>query len=207
MLDDRIEQAIIQENARLFILDPIQAYVGKNVDMNKANEVRPLLKNLGQIAQRNNCAIVLIGHMNKDKGTKSSYRNLGSIDFPAACRSVLICGQMKDDKNIRAVVQDKCSLAPNGKPFAFSLSEENGFEWMGYYDVTAEEVLGGMLKKSEKTKAKELIESSLENGSVPANEIFQLANDLGISKRTLNTAKAEMNACSEKIGDTWFWTL
>jgi len=207
MLDDRIEQAIIQENARLFILDPIQAYVGKNIDMNKANEVRPLLKNLGQIAQRNNCAIVLVGHMNKDRGTKSSYRNLGSIDFPAACRSVLICGQMKDDKNIRAVVQDKCSLAPNGKPFAFSLSEEKGFEWMGYYDVTAEEVLSGMSKKSEKTKAKELIESSLQNGSVPANEIFQLSNDLGISKRTLNTAKAEMNIRSEKIGDTWFWTL
>ena len=57
MLDERIEKAIIKENARLFILDPIQAYVGNGVDINRANEVRPLLKNLMQIAQRTNCAI------------------------------------------------------------------------------------------------------------------------------------------------------
>ena len=44
MLDERIEQAIIQENAKLFVLDPIQAYIGHNIDMNRANEIRPLLK-------------------------------------------------------------------------------------------------------------------------------------------------------------------
>ena len=51
MLDERIEQAIIRENAKLFVLDPIQAYIGQNIDMNRANEMRPLLlKNLTTIA-------------------------------------------------------------------------------------------------------------------------------------------------------------
>ena len=207
MLDERIEEAIVRENARLFILDPIQAYVGNGVDINRANEVRPLLKNLSQIAQRNNCAIILIGHMNKDRGSKSSYRNLGSIDFPAACRSVLICGEMKGENGIRAVVQDKCSLAPNGKPFAFELSQENGFKWIGYYDITAEEVLGGMLHKSQKNNAIAFIETILSNGPIASADIFSKAEQQGIAKRTLDSAKAELGVTSYKKGNIWYWKL
>ena len=40
--DERIEKAIIENNARLVIIDPIQAYLGADVDMNRANEVRPI---------------------------------------------------------------------------------------------------------------------------------------------------------------------
>ena len=44
MTDDRIEKAIRQNNVRLMIMDPIQAYLGANVDMNRANEIRPLFR-------------------------------------------------------------------------------------------------------------------------------------------------------------------
>ena len=37
--DEQIEKAIIENNARLVIIDPIQAYLGADVDMNRANEV------------------------------------------------------------------------------------------------------------------------------------------------------------------------
>ena len=40
--DERIEKAIIENNARLVIIDPIQTYLGADVDMNRANEVRPI---------------------------------------------------------------------------------------------------------------------------------------------------------------------
>ena len=59
MTDDRLEQAIIETKARLIILDPIQAYIGATVDMHRANEIRPVLKHLGMIAEKYNCAIVL----------------------------------------------------------------------------------------------------------------------------------------------------
>ena len=40
--DERIEKAIVENNDRLVIIDPIQAYLGADVDMNRANEVRPI---------------------------------------------------------------------------------------------------------------------------------------------------------------------
>ena len=58
LTDERIEQAIRQNNARLLIIDPIQAYLGEKVDMNRANEVRPILRKIGDVAQRTGCAIV-----------------------------------------------------------------------------------------------------------------------------------------------------
>ena len=81
MVDERLEQAIIQTNARLFILDPIQAYLGGGVDMNRANEARDMTKKLGLLAEKYKCAIILIGHMNKAAGNKAAYRGMGSIDF------------------------------------------------------------------------------------------------------------------------------
>ena len=52
--------------------------------MNNANEVRNVMAQLGRIAEKYDCAILLVGHMNKGSGNKSSYRGLGSIDFQAS---------------------------------------------------------------------------------------------------------------------------
>ena len=106
MSDERIEQAIKETGAKLVILDPIQAYLGANVDMHRANEIRPVMKRLGDIAEKYSCAIILIGHMNKASGSKSTYRGLGSIDFQATARSVLIVGRIKDDPTCRVIAHD-----------------------------------------------------------------------------------------------------
>lgn len=57
--------------------------------------------------------------MNKNSNGKSSYHGLGSIDFQAAARSVLIVGRIKDEPKIRVVCHVKSSLAPEGKSIAF----------------------------------------------------------------------------------------
>ena len=95
MLDERIEKAIVETGARALILDPVQAYIGAKVDMNRANEVRAVLSQLGRIVGQYRCAIILVGHLNKAQGNKSNYRGLGSIDFQATARSVLIVGRLK----------------------------------------------------------------------------------------------------------------
>jgi RecA-family ATPase len=85
----RLEQAVIKTGAKLLILDPIQAYLGGGMDMNRANEARGMTKKLAALAEKYQCAIVLVGHMNKAAGNKAAYRGMGSIDFFAVARSVL----------------------------------------------------------------------------------------------------------------------
>ncbi len=87
--DERIEQAIIQSNARILVLDPLQAYIGESVDMNRANEVRPAFRTLASVAAKTGCAIVIVEHMNKMQDRKVLLRGLGSVDITGAARSIL----------------------------------------------------------------------------------------------------------------------
>lgn len=89
------------------------------------------LKHLGNIAEEYGCVIILIGHMNKASGSKSTYRGLGSIDFQATARSVLMVGRIKDDSTLRVISHDKSSLAPEGTSIAFRMDKEKGFTWEG----------------------------------------------------------------------------
>ena len=205
MSDERIEQAIKETGAKLVILDPIQAYLGANVDMHRANEIRPVMKRLGDIAEKYSCAIILIGHMNKASGSKSTYRGLGSIDFQATARSVLIVGRIKDDPTCRVIAHDKSSLAPEGDSIAFRLDKENGFAWEGVIDISVDELLSGDQKVTKLTSAKEFLAKYLADGPKPSTEIFEAAEADGIKKRTLFTAKDELNITASKNGDKWYW--
>lgn len=148
MLDERIEQAILKEKAKLMILDPIQAYLGAKMDMNRANAARDMTKHLGQVAERTGCAIVLIGHMNKNAGGKVAYRGMGSIDFFAVARSVLLVGRVKGQENRRAMIQIKNNLAKRGHAKSFVLTD-GVFTWKGDYDITEDELAGGFATKNQ----------------------------------------------------------
>ena len=210
LLDERIEKAIWEHNARLMILDPIQGYIGSRVDINRANEIRSVLKSVSSVAERTGCAIVLIGHLNKASGSSSAYRGLGSIDFRAAARSVLLIGRLKNDPNVRVIVHDKSSLAPEGKSLAFGLGDEEGFRWLDGYDgITAEELLCGFTTETKTAAAEELIRSMLAGGrEIMAEEVFRTADGKGISRRTVNEAKKAIpDFVTRKNGKYWFWSL
>jgi len=207
LCDERLEQSIRETGARLIVLDPLQAYLGDGVDMHRANEVRPVFKRLCAMADRTGCAVILIGHMNKAQGLKSSYRGLGSIDFRAAARSVLLVGRLKSDPSVRVVAHDKSSLAPEGKSIAFSLDAENGFQWKGYCDSTVDEVLSGTGSVQTKTMQMEQELKELLSKPVPVEEVFRRAKELGISERTVNIAKKNVGVLAVKHANHWYWQL
>ena len=201
--DERIEKAIIENNARLVIIDPIQAYLGADVDMNRANEVRPIFMRLGQVAQRTGCAILLIGHLNKAAGMQSLQRGLGSIDIAAAVRSVMFIGKLKHDPTMRILTHEKSSLAPPGASLAFSLGDESGFRWVGEYDITADEMLSGIepQRETKTQQAKDLICTLLAGGKqVLSEDIDKAALERNIPGRTVRDAKRELgDALKSKI--------
>ena len=212
MTDDRLEQAIIETKARLIILDPIQAYIGATVDMHRANEIRPVLKHLGIIAEKHNCAIILIGHMNKASGSKSTYRGLGSIDIQATARSVLLVARLRDKPNIRIMAHDKSSLAPAGDAIGFEMTEDNGMVCIGPYDITIDELLSG--NEGRGKKKLDIVENFIKeyfgsNKVIPSNEIMMEAAKRSIKRNTLLSAKKKLGITSdkEKAEDgTIYWT-
>jgi hypothetical protein len=204
--DGRIEDAIIRTNAKLLIIDPVQAYLGGK-NMNTANGVRPLMKQLGTVAARHGCAVLLVGHMNK-KGGAPQYRGLGSIDIYAAARSVMTVGRSNISDDIRVIVHNKSNLSPLGKSQAFGLDDNGGFCWLGECDATVDEVMSGKPKQeSQSAKARRLIETALANGPVPATDMEQIAEEEGISFKTFKRVKENLGVISYQRGRLWYWEI
>ena len=194
--DDRIEKAVRQNHVRLVIIDPVQAFIGADVDMNRANEVRPVFRKLGMIAEKTSCAIVLIGHLNKSSGTQSTYRGLGSIYIMAAVRSLIFIGKVRKDPTTRVLIHEKSSLAPPGETMAFKLGDEEGFRWVGAYEISADELLDGKEGKATETKlergAKLIQELLVDKNEISIRELDDKAKEQGISGRTMRDVRSRM---------------
>ena len=206
----RIESAITEMNAKLLVIDPLQAFLGESGEMNRADGIRPLMKHLTTVADRTGCAIVIVGHMNKSSSSKGIYRGLGSIDITAAARSVLLVGKLKNDPSVRVMAQIKNSLAEEGKPIAFEINEQSKVRWIGGYDITADEVLGGEEPQNDQSRLSEAVEalkSILSDGAMPCIQIYEKLHELDISKRSADRAKKILNIKSNKHSDGWYWSL
>ncbi len=190
------------------IIDPLVAYLGAGVDIHRANETRAVMSQLARLAEKFNVAIIAVRHLTKGGMSKAIYRGLGSIDFTAACRSVLLAGCDSENPQNRALVHIKSNLAPAGPAIGYEL-RDGGFYWTGESTLTAVQILAteSSTEISELDEAMTFLKDMLADGEVPAKDIYQAAQDAGVAKRTLERAKAKLQAKSRRIGDTWFWYL
>jgi putative DNA primase/helicase len=101
----RLEAALIELSPQLAIIDPLFAFTGGQIDIHKANQCRAVSAPLAAIADRQGCALVAVRHLGKSRGGGHALNaGIGSIDFAAAARSVLLVGQDPDEPSKRAVV-------------------------------------------------------------------------------------------------------
>lgn len=207
-LDDScIESAIVKANAKVFVLDPLQSFVGENIDMNRANSMRPRLNKLKEIAEKTGCAIILVGHLNKKSGGKTDYRGLGSIDIQAAARSVLFVGTHNDYPNMKFVAQQKNNLAPLGDTLAFSLISGK-VNWLGKYPISVNDLVNNDTVSKKETKediAIKIISNLLVNGKQRSEYILKCCEAEGISERTVNSVKKRLNVCAIREKGLWYW--
>ena len=206
--DFRFERAIRESKAKLLIIDPIQAFLNENSDLQKAGGLRKTCTYMAQVAEENECAIVFIGHLNKSGSSKGIYRGLGSIDLAAIARSILMVGRDKEDPNTRIMIPIKSSLAPEGKAYSFVIDDKVGLQWIGECDSSVEEILCNTNSLNRKLdRAKASLEVLLDQTDMPSVEVFTRMQAIGIGKRTIETAKQEMEIVSYKEKGEWYWHL
>lgn len=209
-LDDvRIEAAIEKTGARLFVIDPIQAFIPPDADMLSATKMRNVLRKLANVADRNNCAIILIGHMNKGHRGNNLYRGLGSIDIAAIARSILMITRDVAKPGIRYMIPIKSSLAPEGSAISFIFKPEGGIQWLGKCDVTAGQIQdddkAAMLSKHD--RARQLIINMLSMNPVSAKTMYEELDNNGIKSRTVEKVKKELQVTTYRSGKCWYWKL
>lgn len=211
--DRRIAEAVRQVGAKLVVLDPLSSYIGGDVSINLANDVRRQFNPLIEAAKETGCAIVIVGHMNKLTGTKAIYRSTGSIDVVGAARSALLIARTDRERpQERIMAVQKSNLAPTGKAILFSVGSE-GVEWLEETTKTADEILGnvsaamGGRPDTAISQAKDIISQMLADGAKPQREVMARITAEGIGRHTGDNAKAQLGVKSFRQGDVWHWRL
>jgi hypothetical protein len=203
-------QALRETGARLIVVDPVQSYLGANVDINRTNETRPILDGLADLADRCRCANMIVRHLTKVGGGKAIYRGQGSIDLTGAARSELLAGPIPDVPNTYALAHIKTNVGPKGHALQYTIDEEGRFAWGGESSVSVDELLSGT-KEKKVTTASDWLRELLRDGWTSVNEIEDRGKEAGYSWMTLRRAKDERNSGirTRKGGykEGWGWEL
>ena len=212
MDDERLRQAIIEFRPRLVVIDPIQAYVENDSDLMSASKARRLMKRTGIWAAMYDCAIVVIGHLNKSGSQKDLYRGLGSIDLVASARSVLQVERKEEDPGVRIVHHVKSSVVSNGPDFSFEIRPETGFKWLCLEkerkpEHTTEEIPIADIPRNKHELAAFLILRALEMGPVESMEIKKIMSEYRIGEKTLNDAKMALGIKPYRKMRKWYWSM
>lgn len=216
-----VEAAIRRVGAVLVVIDPLMAFLSGNVNSHRDQDVRRALAPLAKMAERTGSAVVIVRHLNKATGGDAIYRGGGSIGIIGAARSALLVAKDPEDDSRRILAPLKGNLSKPAPSLAFSLEEAEGgavrVEWRGHTSYTAAALLSATTNDRQRDvldEAKEFLREVLSDGPVSARDVQQEATAAGVSKRTLDRAKAALGVRSgrkgedgKKGGGTWFWSL
>lgn len=193
-----LESAIKQSNARFLVVDPIQSFLGGEVDMHRSNETRPILDGLATLAHKYRVCILILRHFAKSTTGSAINRGLGSIDLTGAARTELHAGK-RDEQS--AIVHAKSNIGEIGKSIGYEI-KTGLFRWTGETSITANDLAsaGGMAEE-DRDAVKDAVESlseMLRSGPRLASEVISEMREIGVSNATLRRAKMKLGVQSRK---------
>ncbi len=193
---DEFSRLISKAQAKLVIIDPWQSFIGRDVDINRINILRPVLQAISNLAKRNKCAVVLVSHVSKKVQTENiNNAAIGSADFINAARSALTL-TFTDEKNERLMLHTKSNYSEPGQTIRFGISKEKGVEWLGYSEIDRPTLEASV--RAGKPVAQVLREKSQEREALQplSQELLRLAEP---GKRKKITYDELRERCGEDI--------
>jgi putative DNA primase/helicase len=211
-----LEDEITRRDAVLLIIDPVTALVGRS-DTYKASDVRQLLTPVVSMAERTGCAVLTIQHLNKRSSEHNAlYRVSSSTDFVAVARSGFLVAPHPGDDALRVFCPIKSNLSAPADVLGFRVTD-GSFSWEpDPLDIKVSELLNNppsAEQRSELEDAKEFLSEVLADGPVAVKQVRVEAENVGISKSTLERAKNSLGVKSERVSDSnegrghWEWSL
>lgn len=194
----------------LIVFDPIQSYLGQGVQMNRAEQVRPLLDALGALAKELDMAVLLISHMSKPgPGVCSALdRLLGSSDFRNAARSILIAGRDPDHPDTRVFAHAKNSLGVPGESQQYHIRDNGTVAYDGPCELTADRIIQETGAAQRAVRPAATLHAAVDAldkqlgfvGWVEYAEVERLCAKHGFSEATMRRARTALGLNVMRIG-------
>jgi len=210
-----LNDAVKETKARLVILDPLLAYFDGSVASGNDQSVRRALMPLAALAERHECAVLMVRHLNKRGGKQAIYRGGGAIGLLGACRSAWLVGRDPVVPGQCVLAQVKNNLAPPQGSLAYRVETGQGgqvrLRWQGTSPWSADQLVAGRSRGVARVQARAFLESALAGGPRLVRELWAEGQKQGLSARTIERAKQDLSIRRERVWregrqDNW-WLL
>jgi hypothetical protein len=214
---DLLDEEIKENGIRLVVVDPLTSFFGEGKNANHSTDTRPVFDRLAKLAEKHECAVLVIRHNNKQTGGKAIYRGGGSIDMTGAVRSEMLAAVSPENPEQRALAHIKANVGPIGptQGFVIEADGESGvrFSWTGELTLSAEELNVAPENPETRTKqdeAREWLVNLLRGGSKEQKEIQGQAMAAGLKWATVRRAKETCDLIKSRkasMSGGWIWHL
>jgi hypothetical protein len=193
--------------ARLVVIDPLGAVLGRKAGGETGALVRQALGPLTWLAEQAGAALLIVRHLTKGgRGLRALYRGSGRIDIIGVARCGFLVGAHPEDDSLRVLACTKSNLAEPPPALGFRLLPGDAGEpivaWTGPLDISADDLVLAPPRPygAALAQARTFLAELLHNGPCVSEDAFRQAQAAGISRRTLERAKAELQVISEMEG-------
>ncbi len=198
----------------LIVIDPITAFLLSGIAPNSDSSVRTILSPLAFVAERLNCAMLLVRHLRKADSGKAVLRGLGSIGFIASARTGLLAAKHPCDPSQNVLAVAKSNVAGAVPSLGYRVKPDTAnrpvIEWTGAVDLSAD-ALGESPEAPlrARDRATQWLRDQLVNGPRKATEVHAAAEEANIPEKTLQRAKNELCVRSQRVENKdsheWYW--
>jgi hypothetical protein len=198
-----VEAAVADVRARLVIVDPLMAYLGRDTNSYRDQDVRRALTPLAALADRCGFAVLIVRHLTKAPGGTPLYRGGGSIGIIGAARIALLAGRDPHDDTRCVLLPLKSNLGPPPDGITYRIEgSSNGasrIDWGEATEVRADEVLALPSSGEERTaldEACDFLRNELGDGPVAVVDVERRARAAGHTAITLRRARSRLGLLS-----------
>jgi hypothetical protein len=222
--DDRgiafIRKVVEDKKPALIIFDPMTSFLGEEVNMSSANEVRAKMEIPILLAREFDTAIICVMHTNKNEAADDlQNRVMGSVDFIGAVRSVLMVVRHPIGEGLNLVGHIKSNLSAPASTLTYQITDGKAVEFIAADPRPLAQVLAeysnGIKSKLAKEEALDFAKEALKDGPVKIEELLDEGKQNGIAASTLKRALKDV-ALRRKISISgkgnrgkgyWIWFL
>jgi RecA-family ATPase len=215
---EAIRNVIQEHQIGIVIIDPLMGLIGDRRDSHNDQSMRQVTTPLTNLAQDEQVTIILVRHLTKGGGSQAILRGGGSIAIVGSARVAILIAKDPQDEQKRVMAMVKNNLAPDQPSIAFQIVNDSThkagkIEWLGESKLSADDLLQVPMgeDKSALDEAKDFLRAELNDGAKSAKAMWANSKECGISARTLERAKKELNIesrkCESALGSGWNWHL
>lgn len=222
------KKKVVTNGIKLAIFDPVNVHLSEGVSRYN-DSIRRATSPLQKLCEETGLAIVFIDHVLKNVPRNAHpLAAIGgaSSGLAAAARMVYIIGRDPEDKDRILLCNIKTNLRDEPEPFEFTMDEEEvegvgtmsilidsgeapGYDVMNLLSRPGKGGRMGRPPTKREAAAEFLIDylNAAPNHEAKAKEVLEDAKQYGVTKRTLEAAKAELEIESAKRNNEWWWKL